>query len=87
LHYDTKESIELASDNYWDGSNWDRNGRNTFLYKTQKGRFFKYITTRWQGERDYIVPLCLEDAKDCYESLPEHEISWKAAFGYDPDEA
>jgi hypothetical protein len=85
--YDTEKARLVASDHYWDGHNWDRHGRNVYLYKTVKGRFFLYRTTRWQGERDYIEPVTKEEAKYWYEQLPEHEMEYEEAFGEAPEEA
>jgi len=34
--YDTEKAELVAHDRYWDGHNWDRRGRNTYLYKTKK---------------------------------------------------
>jgi len=80
--YDTEKAELVASDRYW-----ERHGRNTFLYKTSKGNFFCYNTTRWQGERDTLVPLDVEEAKEQYEHLPEQVMDYKEAFGVEPEEA
>ncbi|NLG84191.1 MAG: hypothetical protein GX493_06210 [Firmicutes bacterium] len=85
--YDTEKATLVASDRYWDGQNWDRNGRNLYLYRTAKGNFFLYRTTRWQGERDTITPISREEAMEYYESLPEHEMDYEEAFGVAPEEA
>jgi hypothetical protein len=85
--YDTEKAQLVAHDRYWDGSNWERHGRNTYLYKTAKGSFFLYHTTLWQGERDYIEPVSKEEAKAYYEQLPEHEMEYEEAFGEPPEEA
>ncbi len=29
--YNTETAQGVASDHYWDGNNWDRHGRSTFL--------------------------------------------------------
>jgi hypothetical protein len=87
LRYDTEASTQLASNRYWDGHNWDRNGRNTFLYKTKNGRYFLHHTTRWQGERDSIEPIGLFDAKANYEALPEKDVDYADAFGIEPEDA
>lgn len=87
LRYDTDKAEKIASDDYWDGSNHDRNGRNIYLHKTAKGNFFIHKTTRWQGERDSIEPVTVEEAKGYYEILPEHEVDYPAAFGEEPEEA
>ena len=85
--YDTEKADVVASDSYWDGSNWDRHGRNVFLYRTKKGNFFLHNTTRWQGERDTIELLSQEEAKLYYEKLPEQEMAYADAFGEDVEEA
>lgn len=85
--YDTETADVVASDHYWDGSNWERRGRNTFLYRTKKGAFFVLHTTMWQGERNRIEVVDVAEAKRLYEELPEHDMSWEEAFGEPPEEA
>lgn len=85
--YDTETADLVASDNYWDGSNWDRHGRNTYLYKTKRGNFFAYHKTRWQGERNYIEALSIAEAKRLYERLPETGMTYEEAFGEKPEDA
>lgn len=85
--YNTKTATLLASDHYWDGHNWERHGRNTFLYRTSKGNFFLYHTTLWQGERDSIEAISEEEARQYYEQLPEAEVEYAEAFGREPEEA
>lgn len=85
--YDTKTATLIASDRYWDGSNFERGGRNTYLYKTAKGNFFAHHTTQWQGERDTIEALTVDQAKDLFEELPEHDEDFETAFGEKPEEA
>jgi hypothetical protein len=78
--YDTEISTCVASDDYFDGINRHRNFRNNFLYLTKNGAFFRYRKTLWQGELDYIERLNKEQAKDLYETLPEHYLTWKESF-------
>lgn len=85
--YDTDKAALVASNRFWDGSNWERNGRNTYLYKTKNGNFFVMHTTCWQGERDTIQALSIEEAKDLYESLREQEMDFEIVFGVKPDPA
>ena len=85
--YDTETATLIASNRFWDGSNFERSGRNTYLYKTTKGSFFSYHTTQWQGERDSIEALTVDEAKSLYEDLPEHEADYESAFGEKPEEA
>jgi hypothetical protein len=79
--YDVQTATLIASDAYWDGHNWERHGRNTFLYRTPKGNYFTVLLTQWQGERDNLQPVSLEEAIELYEGpLTEHEESYAAAF-------
>lgn len=85
--YDTETATLIASNRFWDGSNFERGGRNTYLYKTPNGRYFAHHTTQWQGERDSIEAMTTEEAKKLYEELPEHDLDFEAAFGEKPEEA
>jgi len=85
--YNTKTATLIASNRFWDGSNFERNRRNTYLYKTAKGNFFVHHTTQWQDERDTIEAMTPEEAKDLYEQLPEYEQDFEAAFGEKLEEA
>jgi hypothetical protein len=78
--YDTETATQIASDRYFDGHNWERRGRNTYLYKTARGNYFVHYSTCWQGEHDRIEALSPEDAMQMYESLPEHEVEDEEAF-------
>lgn len=85
--YSVATATLLASNEFWDGSNWERSGRNTHLYRTPRGAFFAVHTTRWQGERETLEPLSVDDARALYEALPEQEVCWGDAFGAPPEEA
>lgn len=85
--YDTEEAEVIATDRYWDGSNWDRHGRTQTLMRGKNGNFFVYRETRWQGERDRIEVVSKEQAMDLYEDLPEQEMDYQEAFGVEPEEA
>ena len=79
--YSTATAELIASDGYWDGHNFERSGRNTFLYRTPKGAFFTVHLTQWQGEADSLTPISEGDAIALYEgALSEHEIDYLAAF-------
>ncbi len=78
--YQVKTATLIASDEYWDGHNWERHGRNQFLYRTPNGAYFTVNLTQWQGERDTLTPVSKEEAKELWESLPEKETSYTAAF-------
>ena len=39
LRYSVDKATLIASDAYWDGHNWERQGRNSFLYRTPNGTF------------------------------------------------
>ena len=79
--YSTLTAKLIASDAYWDGHNWERQGRNTYLYRTKKGSYFLVRQTRWQGERDVLEPISQDEACSLYEgNLITHEVSYEAAF-------
>lgn len=79
--YSVAASTLIASDAYWDGHNWERGGTNTFLYRTPKGNYFTVRLTQWQGDRDQLTPVSLEEAIDLYEGpLSEHELDYARAF-------
>jgi len=80
IRYDTEKATIIAHDCYWDGHNMERNGRNTYLYKTPKGRYFAVYQTLWQGELDSLEPLEEYEAVYLYEQLPEHEVEFEEAF-------
>jgi hypothetical protein len=84
--YDTDTAQLIASDRYWDGSNFERGGRNTHMYLTKKGNYFLHTTTQWQGERDGIFPISAEEAMERWDSLPEKEVDWDTAFPHHPAE-
>jgi hypothetical protein len=84
--YDCSKSTLLAGDDYWDGHNFERQGRNTFLFRTPKGRYFVQHLSRWQGELDTIEPLSEEEAKRLFESLPEQRMDYDEAFPSSPAE-
>lgn len=87
LKYDTETAALVASDRFWDGRNYERSGRNTYLYQTKAGRFFLYHTTQWVNERDHIEPVSPEEARQYFEDLPEHKMDYAEAFGEEPEEA
>jgi len=80
ISYDTEKAQIIAHDCYWDGHNMERNGRNTYLYKTPKGRYFAVHLTLWQGEIDRLEPLTVDEAVALYEQLPEKEVEFEEAF-------
>ncbi len=79
--YSTKTATLIASDEYWDGHNFERSGRNTFLYCTPNGAYFTVALSQWQGEQDSLEPITQEEAIALYEGrLSEHEVSYAEAF-------
>lgn len=87
--YSVETATLIAHDAYWDGSNFERYGRNTFLYRTAKGHYFTVTLTQWTGEQDTLTPVTLGEAIDLYEGqLSEHEVDYQDAFpGVDVEEA
>lgn len=78
--YSTKTATLLAGDDFWDGHNHERHGRNSFLYRTLKGSYFLLNRTCWQGERDNIEPVDFDYAYSLYEKMEEKRVSLEAAF-------
>lgn len=79
--YNVADATLLASDEYWDGSNFERQGRNRFLYVTETGAYFTVSMTQWPGEQDALEPVSMASAIELYEGpLPEHEVEYEEAF-------
>ncbi|MEN4011928.1 MAG: hypothetical protein ROW48_07840 [Bellilinea sp.] len=81
VRYRTKAATLLAGDDYWDGHNFERQGRNTFLYRTPNGRYFRVDLTQWQGEGDSLTPVSETEALNLFENeLTEQRVSYAEAF-------
>ena len=78
--YNTETATIIASNEYWDGSNYERGGTNEHLYRSPKGNYFVGHSTCRQGSRSYIEAISQEDAMRIYEELPEHECAYEEAF-------
>lgn len=79
--YSTKTATLLAGDDYWDGHNFERHGRNDFLYRTPSGNYFVVGLTQWQGERDTLQPIDLDEAIELFEGpLSKHRVEYSEAF-------
>lgn len=79
--YSTATATLIASNLYWDGNNFERHGRNQFLYRTPNGNYFTVNLTMWQGEQDNLIPVTQEEAIDLYEgALSEHDVDYEVAF-------
>lgn len=79
--YDVSTATLLAGDDFWDGHNFERRGRNRWLYRTPGGKYFTVTFTQWQGEQDTLEPVTLEEALALYEGpLTEHRVEYAAAF-------
>lgn len=79
--YSTATAELIAGDDYWDGHNFERSGRQSFLYRTPKGKFFTVHLTQWQGEQNNLVPISQDEAIELYEGqLTEHRLDYGVAF-------
>lgn len=79
--YSVATATLIAGNDYWDGHNFERSGRNMFLYRTPNGAYFTVTLTQWEGEQSSLDPVTLEEAISLYEtSLSEHEVSYAEAF-------
>ncbi len=86
--YNTKTATLLASNEYWDGNNWERSGTNTHLYQTKKKSFFFGYSTQWQGGNDHIELCSEQEARNFYEDMIVHdtcETKYADIFG-EPEE-
>ena len=74
--YSVKAATLLASDEYFAGGNWERDGRNRFLYRTSDGKHFVVTASMWAGEDRYTLrPIGAWAAYELYRSaLTEHEV-------------
>ena len=78
--YSTTSATLLAGDDYWDGHNYERHGRQTYLYRTPAGRYFATHLTQWQDEQDRIEALALDATIALYEGLTEQRQPFAEAF-------
>jgi hypothetical protein len=78
--YDTDTATLIAGNDYWDGNNFERHGRQTFLYRTPKGGYFLQHLTQWQGEQDRLEPITQDEAVSQWESLSERRVDFEEAF-------
>ena len=79
--YSIKTATLIADDCFWDGHNFERHGRQTWLYRTPKGAFFLVTRTQWQGEEDSLTPISEDRAIELYEGrLSEHHVDYERAF-------
>lgn len=78
--YTTTAATLIAGDDIFDGHNYERSGRNCFLYRTPRGRFFLAHQTTIAGERDHIEPLDLDAAIVAFERLAARRMEWPEAF-------
>jgi len=85
--YTVNSAVLLADNDYWDGNNFTKGGRNTYLYKTRGGAYFRVDMTCWQGERDTIEALTRQEAMELYELLHEHYVDYEEAFDVVIEEA
>ena len=79
--YSTETATLIADNAYWDGHNFERHGRNTFLYRTPRGGYFALHLTQWERERDSLEPLTLDEAISLYEDLADTDaVEFAEAF-------
>ncbi len=79
--YNTETAALLAGDDYWDGHNFERRGRNQFLFRTPNGAYFLQTLTQWQGEQKKLEPVVLDEAISLYEGpLTNHCVPYEEAF-------
>ena len=77
--YSTDTATLIAGNDHWDGHNYERHGRQAFLYRTPRGGYFAVHLTQWQGEQDRIEPLSVDEAVTLWESLTERRVDFSEA--------
>lgn len=87
LKYSTEGAELLASDAFYDGRNWERQGRNTFLYRTKKNRFFVVKQTTILGEWDKLEALDDAAAMTLFYELPVKAVPFEQVFPGEIEEA
>lgn len=78
--YDTKTSTLLAGDDWFDGHNYERRGRQRFLYRTAKGAFLLQSLTQWEKERNRLELVDEAQALALWEELTERRVGFSEAF-------
>jgi hypothetical protein len=79
--YDTETATLLADDQYaTSASDRFNRGRATLLYRTPNGRYFVLHETIWEKERDTILSLDPDEARELFESLPNENVDYEVAF-------
>jgi hypothetical protein len=78
--YSTATATLLAGNDYWDGSNFERQGRNEFLYRTPNGAYFSVTVSQWQGENTALVPVSQAEAISLFEGMREKRVTYAEAF-------
>jgi hypothetical protein len=78
--YNTDTATCIADDYYWDGHNFERHGRNCYLYRTPNGAYFFHTTSLWQGEAANITPCSEDEAREYYENSREQNVPFERAF-------
>jgi len=79
--YSVKAATLLAGNDFWDGHNYERKGRNTFLYVSPRGQYFTLSLSQWQGEKTALELVTPEEAIGLFESvLSEHRVKYAEAF-------
>lgn len=78
--YSVETATLLAGNDHWDGHNFERGGRNRFLYRTPKGNYFLITLSCWQGETTQLIPVDQDEAISEYESMQEQRVEFEEAF-------
>ncbi len=78
--YNVKTAQLLAGNDHWDGHNFERSGRNEFLYRTPNGAYFVVTLTKWEGERDTLEPVTQEEAIEYFEGMTVQRVTYQEAF-------
>lgn len=81
--YAVSTATLLCGDDYWDGHNFERHGRNCFLYRTPNNNYFFVNMSQWQGEDYQVIEPCTRDeAIEFYDSCRDDDqrVTFADAF-------
>ena len=78
--YNTEKATLLTGNDRWDGNNYERHGRQTYLYRTANGAYFMAHLTQWIGESNHLEPITEDEALKFWELAREYRVEFSDAF-------
>ena len=81
--YSTVGLKPIASNDGCDGSNYEREGTNCFLFRTEKGAYFFQHLSQWANEPYCWLEACtVDEAIEFWQDCDRHDEAseWETAF-------